>query len=346
MKYITLMNDRSDVKTDKRARSTVRDVATLAGVSEISVSRVMRNAPNISDKLRDKVMEAANALSYTPNRVAGALKNQSSNLVAVVLPSMSNEVFSSVLDGIESVLNDQGLHAVLGLSEYDADRELRVIRELLSWSPMGIILTGLHHRDPIPGMIAQLDIPVVQIMDIEGAPIGSAVGISHSAAAVTAADHLYDKGYRKIGYIGAWSERPERSRARRLAFEARLEERGALLVASLIAEERSSAMVGARATETLRRQHPDIDCIFFANDDLALGGLFHALSAGIDVPGELGLLGFNGIEIGKATPIPLSSIETPRFEMGREAAKLLLSSKDDGNRVMDLSFKISDGKTV
>ncbi|WP_299369405.1 LacI family DNA-binding transcriptional regulator [uncultured Tateyamaria sp.] len=340
------MSGRSDIKGDKPARSTLRDVALLAGVSEISVSRVMRDAPNISDKLRDKVMAAANSLSYTPNRVAGALKNQSSNLVAVVLPSMSNEVFPSVLDGIESILNDQGLHAVLGLSEYDRDRELKVIRELLSWSPMGIILTGLHHLDPIPGMIAQLDIPVVQIMDIEGAPIGSAVGISHSAAAIAAADYLHGRGYRKIGYIGAWSEKPQRSKARRRAFEARLQALGCPLVASLISEDRSSAMVGAQTTAALRQQHPEIDCIFYANDDLALGGLFHALAAGIDVPGELGLLGFNGIDIGKATPIPLSSIETPRFEMGREAARLLLSSRESGNVIKDLSFKISDGKTA
>jgi LacI family gluconate utilization system Gnt-I transcriptional repressor len=340
------MKPRSDHKDGKPGRSTLKDVASLAGVSEISVSRVMRNAPNISKKLRDRVMEAANSLSYTPNRVAGALKNQSSNLVAVVLPSMSNEVFSSVLDGIESVLNDQGLHAVLGLSEYDTERELKVIRELLSWSPMGIILTGLHHQDPIPGMIEQLGIPVVQIMDIEGTPIGSAVGISHSDAAIGAADYLHDKGYRKIGYIGAWSEKPERSKARRLAFEARLSDLGTPLVASIISEERSSATVGSQSTAALLQQAPEIDCIFYANDDLALGGLFHALSAGINVPGELGLLGFNGIEIGKATPIPLSSIETPRFEMGREAAKLLLSSKENGNRIKDLSFKISGGKTA
>lgn len=330
----------------KPARATLRDVATLAGVSEISVSRVMRNAPNISERLREKVTSAANALGYTPNRLAGALKSQSSNLVAVVLPSMSNEVFSSVLDGIESVLDRHGLNAVLGLSEYDAEREVRVIRELLAWSPMGIILTGLHHRDPVAAMIRQLDIPTVQIMDIEGTPLGSSVGISHSKAAVAAADYLYGRGYRRIGYIGAWSERPERSRARRLAFEARLAALGAPLVAARVAEERSSAAVGAAATEALRAAHPEIDCIFYANDDLALGGLFHAMAAGIDVPGQLGLMGFNGIEIGKATPLPLTSIDTPRFEMGVEAANLLLSARTEPPRVVDLDFAIFEGRTA
>ena len=340
------MSRPGNLKGRKPSRATLRDVANLAGVSEISVSRVMRSAPNISEKLRNKVMDAANTLSYTPNRVAGALKNQTSNLVAVVLPSMSNDVFPAVLDGIESELNNHGLHSVLGLSQYDPERELQVIRELLSWSPMGIIMTGLHHTTPIPEMIMQLDIPVVQIMDVEGTPIGSAVGISHSKAARAAADHLIGKGYRKIGYIGAWSERPERSRARRLAFEARLKEHGSPLVAAVIVDERSSAIAGSRTTAAMLAEHPEIDCIFFANDDLAMGGLFHAMSANIKVPEKLGLMGFNGIEIGKATPLPLSSIQTPRFEMGQEAAKLLLAAKTDGHQVMDLPFLVFDGQTA
>ncbi|MGX9355490.1 LacI family DNA-binding transcriptional regulator [Roseobacteraceae bacterium S113] len=344
--YSLPMGDQSDNQTPKSSRTTLRDVATLAGVSEISVSRVMRNAPNISDRLRKKVEDAANALSYTPNRLAGALKNQSSNLVAVVLPSMSNDVFPAVLDGIEAVLDEHGLNAVLGLSEYDRDRELRVIRELLSWSPMGVILTGLHHDATIAGMIAQLNIPVVQIMDVEGDPIGSAVGMSHTQAAVAAADYLHAKGYRKIGYIGAWQERPERSRARRQAFEARLEDIGIPLVAASIVEDRSSAVAGSQATEALCARHPEIDCIFYANDDLALGGLFYAMGAGIDVPGQLALMGFNGIGIGKATPLPLSSIDTPRFEIGREAAKLLLASQTDGHKTIDLSFSVFEGKTT
>ncbi len=340
------MTNRPTTTTEKPQRATLRDVATLAGVSEISVSRVMRNAPNISDGLRERVMDAANTLSYTPNRLAGALKNQSSNLVAVVLPSMSNDVFSTVLDGIDAVLDEHGLNAVLGLSEYDRDRELRVVRDLLSWSPMGIILTGLHHDETVAGMIAQLDIPVVQIMETEGRPLGSAVGMSHTKAAETAADFLFAKGYRRFGYIGAWSERPNRSRARRLAFEARLASMGAPLVAATILEERSSALAGSAATADLRARHPEIDCIFYANDDLALGGLFHALAEGIDVPNALGLMGFNGIGTGKATPLPLSSIQTPRYEIGAMAARLILRDPGEADRVVDLGFEIFEGGTT
>ncbi|MFK7853229.1 MAG: LacI family DNA-binding transcriptional regulator [Granulosicoccus sp.] len=337
------MKSTSTRRADSHCRVTLKDVARLAEVSEISVSRVMRDAPNISEKLRNKVMLAANSLGYTPNRVAGALKNNNSKLVAVVLPSMSNEVFPQVLNGIETVLAQHGLNAVLGLSEYDSERELRVIRELLSWSPMGIVLTGLHHDETVAKMIAQQNIPVVQIMDIDGEAIQSAVGISHSKAAQAAADYLVKKGYKKPAYIGAWSERPVRSRTRRLAFEARLEVLGVPLVSHKIANERSSALVGAQTTTDLLSEHPDLDCIFYANDDLALGGLFHAMKAGMSIPDELAILGFNGLQIGRATPIQLSSVETPRFEMGTRAAELLLALETEGSQIIDLDFKIFSG---
>ena len=151
--------------------------------------------------------------------------------------------------------------------EYEPGRERRVVRELLSWSPMGIILTGLYHDETISGMIAQLDIPVVQIMDVEENP-GSKCWHVHTAAAI-AADYLFDKGYRRFGYIGAWGERPSRSRARRLAFQVNCGTwRNTFRRLDLT--ERSSALGGSKATSELYAKHPDIDCIFYANDDLAL----------------------------------------------------------------------------
>jgi LacI family gluconate utilization system Gnt-I transcriptional repressor len=330
----------------RQDRVTLRDVARLAGVSDISVSRVMRNAPNISDNLRDRVRQAADQLGYTPNRVAGALKAAQGNLVAVVLPSMSNEVFPEVLDGIESVLSQHGLCAVLGITKYDPAREVEVVRELLSWSPMGVILTGLSPDPAIRRMLAQQAIPVVQIMDVDGDPIQTAVGMSHVCAARAAADHLIDRGYRHPSYIGAWAERPDRSRARRLAFAARARERGFPLVGHMIVDEPSSATAGARALRALLARHPQADCVFFANDDLAVGGLLHCLAEGIAVPDRLAILGFNGIELGQALPVPLTSIRTPRYEMGVRAAEILAAPVSGAPRIIDLGFHVTEGQST
>jgi len=335
-------------QSERTRRATLRDVAQLSGVSEISVSRVMRDAPSVSDRLRSRVLAAAGELGYTPNRVAGALKTSSSNLVAVIVPSIGNGVFPEVLDGIESVLADAGLRPVLGITQYDRAQEVQVLRDMLAWSPMGVILAGTDHEPAVARMIDQQGIPVVEFMDIDRYPMQSAVGISNVKAAVAVADLLAKRNYKRPGYIGAWSERPDRSKARRLAFEARLVELGIPLVDREIASVRASAEVGAKTTEVLLKRSPDIDAIFFANDDQALGALFYCQRTGRKVPDDIGIIGFNGIEIGSATPTILASVVTPRFQMGVETAKLmLLAASDPSTRnVIDLGFEIRLGESI
>lgn len=340
--------DRPSGEPDRTRRATLRDVARLSGVSEISVSRVMRGAPSVSARLRDRVMEAANALGYTPNRLAGALKSQSSNLVAVVVPSIGNGVFPEVLDGIETVLTKAGLQPVLGITKYDRDREIQVLRDMLAWSPMGVIIAGTDHDPAVAAMIEQHNIPVVEFMDIDGAPMQAAVGISNRLAAIAVADLLAERGYRKPGYIGAWAERPDRSKMRRLAFEARLEELGVPLRDREIASTPATPEIGAETTRLLLKRSPDIDAIFYANDDQALGGLFYCLRQGMRVPEDIGIIGFNGIDLGLATPLRLASVETPRYQMGVETAHLLLATATDlrDAKVIDLGFNLRLGESI
>ena len=332
-------------------RPTLRDVARLSGVSEISVSRVMRNAPNISEKLRERVEQAARQLGYTPNRLAGGLKSQSSNLVAVVVPSMGNNVFPEVVDEIDRILTGHGRRMVLGLTQYDIQREEAVLRDLMSWSPSGLILTGLEHTEASRALLAQARIPVVEIMDIDrppgqSAPLGTVIGVSHHAAGAAMADHLLARGYRRIGYVGAWGESDIRSLKRRQGFEARLAERGMALAARHVAPEASSIGLGRQACARILEAEPQIDALFFANDDLAVGGLLHCLAAGIAVPDRLALAGFNGIGFADAMPQRLTTIRTPRARMGALAAETLLgqgagtAAGAEPGAVIDLGFSL------
>ena len=334
------MNDENPARPLERV--TIKDVARRAGVSDISVSRVMRNAPNISAKLREKVTSAADELGYTPSRLAGALKARTSNLVSVIVPSMSNAVFPEVLDGIDSVLAANGYQAALGITHYDKERELQVVRDMLAWSPMGVILAGTDQADHTRSLLERQAIPVVQMMDIDNDPIQVAVGMSHRRAAREVATRLVARGYRRFGYIGAWGERPDRSKQRRLSFEETLEDLGHPLQVRLISDDNSSVQVGIRATAEILAVHPDLDCIFYANDDLAVGGYFHCMSSGISIPSQLGIVGFNGIELGQALPGGLTSVRTPRFSMGQESANVLLrcSRGEPVAPILDLGFEL------
>lgn len=330
----------------KLARATLKDVAELSGVSEISVSRVMRNTPNISPALRKKVEQAAAELNYTPNRVAGALASSSTQLLAVVVPSMSNSVFPEVLDGIDAVLSKTSYRTVLGITHYDERREQEIIQDLLSWNPAGIIVTGFEHTAGSIDMLSRFPSPVIEIMDADGIPIDAGIGVSHQQAGRLMADHLVQQGYRKIAYIGAEGERPSRSVKRRESFRQRLSELGVPLSCLHVEADDSSVVLGKQACARLLATCRDIDAIYFDNDDLVVGAYLHCLQAGIDIPAQLALAGFNGLPFMDAMPMKITTIKTPRLAMGFAAAELFLqrmaaggqSTTDQSKVIMPLEF--------
>ena len=165
-----------------RSAQTLKSVAKLAGVSEMTVSRVLSGKGSYSEKSRAKVEAAVGTSGYLPNRIAGSLASSRSTQVAVIVPTIGNIVFTEVLAGISAELSPAGLQAVLGVTEYDLNREEALVETLLSWRPQALIIAGLEHT---PGTVRRLKgagIPVVQIMDIDGDVIDTAVGFSQTEA--------------------------------------------------------------------------------------------------------------------------------------------------------------------
>lgn len=154
---------------------TLRDVSEASGVSEMTVSRVLRGRGDVSETTRERVLIAAKELGYVPNKIAGALASQKVNLVAVVIPSMSNMVFPEVMTGINNVLEETDLQPVVGITNYIPEKEEKVLYQMLSWRPSAVIIAGLEHSEASRAMLANSGIPVIQIMDIDGEPIDTAV---------------------------------------------------------------------------------------------------------------------------------------------------------------------------
>ena len=149
-KKIIPMSDKIEMPP-KRAL-TLRDVSEASGVSEMTVSRVLRNRGDVSDATREKVLKAAKTLGYVPNKIAGALASSRVNLVAVTIPSLSNMVFPEVMTGISEVLDDTPLQPVVGVTNYMPEKEEQVLFEILSWRPSGVIIAGLEHTDGTLGL--------------------------------------------------------------------------------------------------------------------------------------------------------------------------------------------------
>lgn len=328
--------------------ATLTDVARLAGVSEITVSRVVRNLGPISDTTRQKVNSAIAELDYVPNRAAGMLASAGSNLVAVLLPSLSNIVFPEVMRGITEGLRGTGHQPLIGVTDYDPAQEEALLTSFMAWRPVAVITTGFEHTETTRRLLSSGRIRVAELMDIDSQPIDLAVGLSHRKAGEVTAHHLADLGYRRFGYVGHDWTADRRARLRYEGLVQGLAERGQAITAETLSPGPSSTEAGKTALATLLGSGATPDVVVFSNDDMAVGGYFHCLAAGIQVKHELALFGFNGLEIGQSMPAPLSTLLSNRFLIGKRAVEELLSSaqRPVKTQTIDTGFQIILGNTA
>jgi LacI family gluconate utilization system Gnt-I transcriptional repressor len=305
---------------------TLRDVADAAGVSEMTVSRVLRQRGDVSEKTRARVFAAARALGYVPNKIAGALASNRVNLVGVVIPSLSNMVFPDVLAGIGDVLDETPLQPVIGTSKYSAEHEENVIYEMLSWRPSGLIVAGLEHTEAARAMMANAGIPVVEVMDVDGDPVAAAVGISHREAGRQMAEEIARRGYRRIGYLGSSSIADHRAQKRLQGFEAGLAEAGLALTDRCFYAGASGFGTGRGMTQEILDRTPDLDFLYYNSDINAAGGLLYCLEKGMDIPGRIGLAGFNSFEMLDGLPLRIATMDSRRQAIGQKAAELIAAN--------------------
>lgn len=323
---------------------TLRDVSDAAGVSEMTVSRVLRARGDVSPTTREKVLRAARLLGYVPNKIAGALASQRVNLVGVVIPSLSNMVFPEVMTGISDGLKGTGLQPVVGVTDYLPEREEEVIYEMLSWRPSGLIVAGLEHTDAARAMMERAGVPVVEVMDIDGTPVDSAVGISHARAGRQMAEAIVAADYRRIGFLGTMMPYDHRARKRMEGFEAALHAAGVPLVDREFYSGGSALLKGREMTAAILARNPDLDFLYYSNDMIGAGGLLYCLAMGIDVPGRLGLAGFNGVELLDGLPRKLATMDACRAEIGARAAAVIATG--EAGQVVELFPTLQPGDTI
>ena len=335
----------TEAKPDQRHALTLRDVSEASGVSEMTVSRVLRNRGDVSAPTREKVLEAARALGYVPNKIAGALASQRVNLVGVVIPSLSNMVFPEVMTGISSILDGTGLQPVVGVTNYLPDREESVIYEMLSWRPSGMIIAGLEHRTAARAMLGRAGIPIVEIMDIDGDPINHAVGISHRRAGRQMAEAIIAAGYRRIAFLGTQMPNDFRAKKRLEGFEEALAQAGLSLVDREYYSGGSALLKGREMTAAILGRSRDVDFLYYSNDMIGAGGLLHCLEVGLDVPGKIGLAGFNGVELLDGLPRKLATMDACRLEIGKKAAEIIAGKATPAEKV-ELFPTLQRGDTI
>jgi LacI family gluconate utilization system Gnt-I transcriptional repressor len=305
-------------------RVTLADVAHTAGVSPITVSRALRGERAVAPGLIERVQQAVQQLGYVPDPAARALASSRSAHVAVLIPLLSNALFVDLLDAVQRSLLPAGYQTLIGVTHYDPAEEEALLRSYLLHRPAGLIVTGFDRSDATRQLIEASGIPCVHVMETASAPSLYSVGFSQADAGQAMTQALLDRGRRRIAFAAAQLDPRTLQRAegyrRAMAAAGRLDP-----ALEWLNPQRSSLALGGELFAQIRREAPEVDAIFFNNDDLAQGALLAALRLGVKVPEQVAVAGFNDLTGSDQMLPPLSTVRTPRSAIGAEAARMLMA---------------------
>lgn len=330
------------IGTRTTGRPTLSEVAKLSGVSPITASRALRGVPTVAPELVAKVQEAAASLGYVANNAARALASAQSQSIVVLIPSLSNQLFIDTLEAIHQVMHGRGLEVLIGNFHYDVGAEENLIRNYLAYQPRGFLLTGFDRTEASRRMLAASGVPCVHMMELQAQSAAPCVGFSQQQAGEVAARYLLERGRRHIGYVAAQLDPRVMQRAE--GFRQTLREAGCYDPAlEFMSPLPSSIGLGGEMFAQVMRDYPQVDGLFFCNDDLGHGAIYEASRQGIAVPQRVAMIGFNDLPASAHVVPRLTSIRTPRAAIGRQAAQKLLDlldHKPGGPQMQDLGFEL------
>jgi len=325
---------------------TLGDVAKLAGVSPITVSRVFNQPEKVAPKTLEKVRKAIALTGYVPNLLAGGLASRRSRLIAAIVPSIANSVYAETIKFFSEKMRDAGYQVLLGESGYSEEQEETLIATVLMSRPDGIFLTGINHSPQAKRLLLAANIPVVETWDITPTPLDVVVGFSHRQVGQAVADYLMS---RNMGPIGILSATDHRAQLRQQAFLKTLEEKGVTEVAISTVPVPTSFLAGRVGMARLLDGGFINGVVFCSSDTLAQGALTEIQSRGLSIPDQIAMVGFGDQPFAAHTVPSLTTIKFDRALMGQKAAEALLSRFNNEpvlQQINDVGFQLIERQST
>ncbi|EZP77196.1 transcriptional regulator [Parageobacillus genomosp. 1] len=319
--------------------ASIKDVAKLANVSTATVSRVLRNAGNVTEETKRRVLEAIEALNYQPNVLGRYLRRMETETVLVIVPDITNPFFSKVLRGIEAVALERGYQVLLGDTQNDVRLEEQYLNVLPQKQVDGMIfLTARTRKELMEEMSRQFPI-VLACEYLEGTDIPT-VSIDNISSARKATEHLIGLGHRRIAHLtGPMDVILSRDRLR--GYYQALAQHDIDVDAALVQEGDFSYESGYNVTLKLLALEKPPTAIFAANDAMAIGAIKAVRHRGGRVPEDVAVVGFDDIQMASIFEPGVTTIAQPMFDIGKQAMKLLLQLID-GEEVERRQFVLPD----
>lgn len=323
------------------APATLDDVAKMAKVSPITVSRVINRPELVSEKTQKKVRTAIQKTGYVPNMLAGALVSQRSRLVIVVVPNIANRAFVDTITQLGKCLAAVRYQLLLSQSDLNESDELALIDAILARRPDGIVLTRRLQSEEARAKLVACGVPVVETWELAEQPIDTVVGFSHEAVGQAMAEHIIAGGHRRVGLV--WSD-DARATRRRQACAERLAQAGVEIVACELEAVPVNMGHGRAAMHRLLAAKLTMDAVICSIDLLAQGVMAEAQAQRLRIPADIAVMGFGDLEFAAHTHPRLSTVNIDGERIGLRTAELLLQRIDGslgrGEHVEDVGFSL------
>lgn len=321
-----------------KRRPTIIDVAKKAGVSKSTVSRVIADGgQGVNDETKERVLQAIDDLGYVRNVVASSMRTDRTNLIMLAIPDITNPYWPEVARGVQDVMDAEGYAVVFANSDWDMKREIKYLEMARRNRLDGILI------NPVQVSSAELEasgIPTVILGTREEYSSFDRVGADSYTGTKCAVQHLVDLGHRRIGAIlGQLDNKSEDSRKR--GYENVLRKAGIPVDGDLIMVVPFTRAGGEKGFKALLECSDPPSAIFCANDSIAIGALQAAHFAEIDVPGSVSIIGLDGIDAALTTTPPLSTVEKPKYDIGKQAAMFLLEQINEKSPISPRKLQLS-----
>lgn len=305
--------------------ASIKDVAKEAGVSIATVSRVLNDINVVNEDTKKKVLVAIKKLGYRPNIVARSLKTQRTSTIGIIVPDISSQLYPEIVRGAEDVANIYEYNIMLCNTDLDIEKEKEYLRVLKEKMVDGVLYMSNSLEKEIVELLKELNIPTVLVETIDQNNDFPSVSIDNRKAAYEAVEYLVNKGNNKIAYIGPQDEKNNAISLRYKGYKKSLEENNIEVDENLIYISKMKSRDGYKAIETILEKE-DIDSVFCASDEIAMGAINALRDNGINVPQDVDVIGFNNIYLASVFYPKLTTIAQPMYDMGSVGMRMLIKT--------------------
>jgi LacI family transcriptional regulator, gluconate utilization system Gnt-I transcriptional repressor len=330
-------------------RVTLAVVARAAGVTTMTVSRYLRGIDAVAQETGDRIEQALQSTGYTPNLQAGQLASGRSHVVAAIVPSIAHSIFADTLQGLGDGLQESGLQLLLAATNYSMAREEAHIRAVLGWGPAAIVVTGRRHTEAASALLRQAQqrgTPVIEMWDkptqAEQPHSFVQIGFDHASVGSQMALHLIGRGWRELVYVDSGVAEDFRAQERGDGFMVTAQAQG--VQARRIASPGTQPLAAGAAVLPLLGVRADQPAavlgLAFANDQIAAGCVLAAQELGLQLPKQLGVLGFGDFPLSRHLAGGLSTVVVDGHAMGRACAACIAGQPSHRQDALPLSHPV------